>query len=305
MAAWVDRSREKLAWLREVDRGRAGFGAHSHAYALSTPVDPVVIEAFGNSLGVAVPTDLADFWTELGGSGAGPGYGICHPTRTERHRCAEPFPGVTELRRRAAIADGYQRREVIEAIEPYTEEHWDDTTIAALERAAARAGISVEPTTPVASPGCYELPRGELSGLLSFAHQGCGHWSSIVTCGPQTGQVVEIGDGGGVWDVALSFAAFYEDWLDSLVERLAFMVELMSRSRTFAGLRLEYKDRYATGESAETLIASIAAGESSHQQVGSFTRIVFSSGNTEVYEEMLHAWQRSAQRDLPPAPVTR
>ena len=305
MAEWVERSRGKLAWLREVDRGLAGFGAHSHTYALSAPVAPVVIEAFGDSLGVAVPADLADFWTELGGSGAGPGYGICHPRLAEPHRCAEPFPGVTELRRRAAIADGYQRREVIEAIEPYTEEHWDDTTIAALERAAARAGISVEPTTPVASHGYFELPRGEVSGLLSFAHQGCGHWSSIVTCGLQTGQVVEIGSGGGVSDVAPSFAAFYEDWLDSLVERLALMVELMSRSRTFEDLRLEYKGRYSTGESPETLIASIVEGGSSHQQVGSFTRIVFSSANTQLYEEMLDTWQRSTRRDLPPAPSTR
>lgn len=67
MSELADTIREALAALAAGDRSCKRFGAAAHRYQLDPPVDPVPS---------GLPPDLHTFAAQIGGAGAGPGYGF-------------------------------------------------------------------------------------------------------------------------------------------------------------------------------------------------------------------------------------
>ena len=92
---------QKLERLKSLDRQRQAFGAESHAYAFSPRLSASEVEALERDVGAALPEELRTFYTEVGGGGAGPFYGITFAEWLDGYRPGEPYPGVEALRKLA------------------------------------------------------------------------------------------------------------------------------------------------------------------------------------------------------------
>jgi len=81
----VDRPavQQRLADLKRVDPTLdLTFGASEHRFVLAPPLSERNIEAFEKANGVALPEAYREFLLRVGGSGAGPGYGLTGLRRT-------------------------------------------------------------------------------------------------------------------------------------------------------------------------------------------------------------------------------
>jgi hypothetical protein len=93
--------REALAALAARDPARRAFGAAAHRYELAPPLAAADLDAAARALGAALPEELRAFALEVGGGGAGPGYGWISPVRAAARVVEAPGP---ELPWRRALA---------------------------------------------------------------------------------------------------------------------------------------------------------------------------------------------------------
>ena len=73
----LGRIAEKLAEARAKPVVPTPFGAEAHGFVVGPPLSEAVVAEFEERHEVSLPPAYRLFVTELGGEGAGPGYGLC------------------------------------------------------------------------------------------------------------------------------------------------------------------------------------------------------------------------------------
>jgi len=72
----IESIKEKLKLLRKLDSRFSIFGASSHKYELTRPLNLDKIERFETNNGINLPLEYVQFLTKIGNGGAGPFYGL-------------------------------------------------------------------------------------------------------------------------------------------------------------------------------------------------------------------------------------
>lgn len=75
-AATIERIKEKLSDLRQLDPACKLFGSSSHRYQLGPPLTASELADWEQKLGVPIPSEYRDFLMSVGHGGAGPFYGL-------------------------------------------------------------------------------------------------------------------------------------------------------------------------------------------------------------------------------------
>lgn len=184
MSGETDRIREKLAKVRA--QGRTCFGSDSHQFRLGPPLAEAEVAAFERAHGVRLPEDYRRFLLEVGHGGAGPYYGLYRLDQWD-----DLVGAVMD-----ALPPGY-----LAAPFPGT-----DATI-------REGACAIEDVPERASRGFYQ-------GTLSLGTQGCSYGFQLVVSGPWAGRILYVdADGQPPYLVREpSFLAWYERWLDELIE---------------------------------------------------------------------------------------
>jgi hypothetical protein len=96
---------EKLQRLKGIDRQCQAFGAETHRYLLRPCLSTNAIDAVERRLGVALPSALRTFYTEVGDGVAGPCYGLKPAAELTGYCAAQDYPGI-EAFKQVAAAEG-------------------------------------------------------------------------------------------------------------------------------------------------------------------------------------------------------
>jgi len=88
----LERIKQKLDHLRQVDTRRTIFGAESHQYLLNPCLSEWQIRSFEQSYAIHLPDDYRSFLQAIGNGGAGPYYGIIPLEQSLRDWCREEDP---------------------------------------------------------------------------------------------------------------------------------------------------------------------------------------------------------------------
>ncbi len=217
----LTRLREKLTWLRTLDRsGRASspsslasFGASQHRHELAPPISPEALADFEATLGLRLPEDYRAFLSCLGNGGAGPFYGLAPLGRWDTE--AEP---ITD----EALDD--------DALEAWYERALP-TRVADLRRDFVLDGpfYSLELDLAEKIRRHHFPPHGahRFDGCVLLCDVGCGESCFLVVRGPRAGEVW-IDQSQAAWPirrVSRTFLAWYEHHLDlTLGNALANMI---------------------------------------------------------------------------------
>jgi hypothetical protein len=181
----VTRVAAKLAELRRRDQELKVLGASSHRYVLEPTLDEQALATFERAHAISLPDDYRAFLGRLGNGGAG------------------PFHGVFPL---GEMDDGPRFK------------RWDGGFVGPLR------GRFPHEDPP--ESGQFE---GPIDGAIPICHLGGAVRTWLVVSGPERGNVWLDARAEGDWlrphqtgdGVHLTFAAWYEGWLDkSLASRL-------------------------------------------------------------------------------------
>jgi len=219
--------REKLDLLRKRDVGLTVFGAADHCYELVPPLTESEAEEVESQFGVRFPKEYRQFLLEVGAGGAGPFYGLFPLVKTDGGwkwegdgaemvaDLTKPFPHTKEWN-----LDGHPI--------------WNEAPDEDDEKFDSE---SFEEACEEWEDRFYEIYWNAewTPGAICLCHLGCAtrHW--LVVTGPERGNmwlddtandegVIPLKKGdpdqGGWTDLSddpkerLSFAAWYEGWLD-------------------------------------------------------------------------------------------
>jgi hypothetical protein len=175
----------KLNELVAKDAEKKTFGARrGHEYQMNPPLPMSELQAFERQFGMKLPQDYADFLTQLGNGGIGPGYGLlslAEAVKDPEQRCREflatPFPHT-------------------EYFNPY----------------------DVDEATP--DNECFFDQH--ICGSIALSHHGCGYFDRLVITGPQAGQVwidSRVSDQ-GIEPTGRDFFEWYYGWLSDALGNL-------------------------------------------------------------------------------------
>lgn len=179
----LGRIAEKLAEARAKPVVPMPFGVEVHGFVVGPPLSEAVVAEFEERHEVSLPPAYRLFVTELGGEGAGPGYGLC---RLELSCCAYRRSG--HLAQPSPYLPG-----------PRYPVDWE-------QRHENPPG-----------PG-----QNFLRGTLAVAAHGCSLTTQLIVTGPARGRLFNL-DGGSLGGAApyvvedVDFLAWYERWLDEAV----------------------------------------------------------------------------------------
>ncbi len=191
-----------LEQARRMDPQLEMFGVSEHQYKLGSPVDLTFVRSIEEKYHFRFPEDYVQFITEVGDGGAGPGYGL-YPFS---YYCTEA-ESAKEANARKKYLHRLGRELRLLPIEP---EWLDDFCI-------SQEDYKKNPEKYV------------LYGPYGFFHlgtHGCWRDFGLVTAGERYGQVF-IYDTEGAFELAASsFQAFYQDWLDFILDTKRFQKEL-------------------------------------------------------------------------------
>lgn len=204
-----------LEQARRMDPKLELFGVSDHQYRLGSPVDLSFVLSIEEEYHFRFPEDYVQFITEVGDGGAGPGYGL-YPFsyyRTEAKSDKEAKARETYLHRLG-------RELKLLPVEP---EWLEDFCI-------SKEDYKKNPEKYFqGSSESFDWHDGVLYGPYGFFHlgtHGCWRDFGLITAGERYGQVF-IYDAEGAFELAASsFQAFYQDWLDYILDTKRFQKEL-------------------------------------------------------------------------------
>jgi hypothetical protein len=212
----VARVLDKLERLRHADRELSVPGARQHRYRLGPPLADGDLRRFERLHRVTLPDEYRGFLLRAGNGGAGPYSGLVPLEATvisaEEGFLARPFP----------------YRHWWNGISP--PDWWALPDAHALDERAAphQAGCAAD---------------AHVQGTLRLAHEGCGYYRLLVVSGAERGHIwsdERAGDGGilplpyrpglyrtegssliplGGATARMTFLQWYEDWLDTSLQR--------------------------------------------------------------------------------------
>ncbi len=201
-----------LAQARRMDPLLKMFGVADHQYRLASPVDLAFVRTIEEKYHFRFPEDYVQFITEVGDGGAGPGYGLYSfgYYHTE-------VKSAKEAKVREAYLCGLGREIQLLPIEP---EWLEDFCISKKEyeknpEKYFRGG-----------KGSFNWDNDTPYGFFHLGTYGCGRDFGLITAGERYGQVF-INDTEGLFELESdSFQAFYQDWLDFILDTERFQKEL-------------------------------------------------------------------------------
>ena len=204
-----------LEQARRMDPQLEMFGVSEHQYKLGSPVDLTFVRSIEEKYHFRFPEDYVQFITEVGDGGAGPGYGL-YPFS---YYCTEA-ESAKEANARKKYLHRLGRELRLLPIEP---EWLDDFCI-------SQEDYKKNPEKYFrGSSESFNWHNGVLYGPYGFFHlgtHGCWRDFGLVTAGERYGQVF-IYDTEGAFELAASsFQAFYQDWLDVILDTKRFQKKL-------------------------------------------------------------------------------
>jgi hypothetical protein len=205
MALNAERIKESLAKLRAART--AMFGADSHHFALNDPLSEETVGTFETLHGVSLPADYRHFLTAIGNGGAGPFYGV-FPLGT-----MDDAFGLQSWKENDGI--------VCTLAEPFLlEGEWNDLT-------GKPSEVPLELIDPEFESKIEEFDArywgsSIMNGAIPICHTGCALRIWLVLTGKQAGHLWydARAEFGGIAAMTLSdgssltFAAWYEEWVD-------------------------------------------------------------------------------------------
>lgn len=241
---WVRRAGSKLRWLREVDRARVEFGAARHGYVLRPIVGEAELTGLELRNGYRFPAELREYWSHLGGGGAGPHYGMLAPSEVVELRPTEAFTPIEDLVRSGRIWEAAVTR-LREVGTEIPSRDWLEEEVAAtygsarldcLEQYMQARGQDLPMPAVEFSDENVEICRDDITGLIAIIEEGCGHRVCLLAQGKNTGWVYFLSNDGYLGRGDSSFAAYYEQWLDRLIGTYRALVERTSGGTDFEPL---------------------------------------------------------------------
>lgn len=204
-----------LEQARRMDPQLEMFGVSEHQYRLGAPVDLTFVRSIEEKYHFRFPEDYVQFITEVGDGGAGPGYGL-YPFS---YYCTEA-ESAKEANAREKYLHRLGRELRLLPIEP---EWLEDFCI-------SQEDYRKNPEKYFrGSRGSFDWHKGILYGPYGFFHlgtYGCWRDFGLITAGERCGQVF-IHDTEGAFELETnSFQAFYQNWLDFILDTEQFQKEL-------------------------------------------------------------------------------
>lgn len=200
----TNRIKHKLSLAKNSDLTQLNFGASSHQYKLYAPTVFDAVEQFELMYQINLPYDYKTFVTEIGdggvadhGGGAGPFYGI--------------YAFGTHLDK--LIYHPQQFLKVESCLKPdMSDELWGKLT-------------QTHHTDNFANERAYEAFVDQLfAGILIIGEQGAECYTGLIVSGEHSGRIVYLDANFGkpVFSVQPNFLAWYEHWLDQVIEGQPF-----------------------------------------------------------------------------------
>ena len=204
-----------LEQARRMDPQLEMFGVSEHQYRLGAPVDLTFVRSIEEKYHFRFPEDYVQFITEVGDGGAGPGYGL-YPFS---YYCTEA-ESAKEANAREKYLHRLGRELRLLPIEP----EWLEDFCISQEKKRKNPEKYFR-----GSSESFNWHNGVLYGPYGFFHlgtHGCWRDFGLVTAGERYGQVF-IYDTEGAFELAASsFQAFYQDWLDFILDVKQFQKKL-------------------------------------------------------------------------------
>ena len=209
-----------LEQARRIDPRLEMFGASNHQYRLGLPVDLTFVRSIEEEYHFQFPEDYVQFITEVGDGGAGPGYGLYpfgyYSTEAE---------STKETKTREIYLHGLGRELQLLPVDP----EWLENFCISKEDYKKNPEKYFQ-----GSRGSFNWHNDVLYGPYGFFHlgtYGCCRDFGLITAGERRGQVF-IHDTEGAFELeASSFQAFYQDWLDFILDTEQFQKELKAWKR--------------------------------------------------------------------------
>ena len=201
---------EILAQARHMDPGLEIPGVSEHQYKLKPPVDLAFVRAVEEEYHFRLPAASVPFLPSVFSGGAGPGYGLSSFGfyRTEAK-------SAREARMRESYLSGLSKDPQMLPLEPDELEYFCITEEDYQQNPGKYFGT-----------GSYNTDNDVPNGFFHLGTYGCARDYGLITCGERHGQIF-INDIEGAFELeAGSFQAFYQDWLDFILDTEGFRKEL-------------------------------------------------------------------------------
>ncbi len=201
-----------LAQARDMDPNLKMHGASEHQYKLKPPVDLAFVRAVEEEYHFRLPEDYVQFITEVGDGGAGPGYGLYsfgfYHTQAKSAR---------EAKLRDSYLHGLSKDPQLQLLEP---------DLDVLKYFCILEESYKQNTEKYFRAGSFNHDNDTPNGFFHLGTYGCARDYGLITCGERYGQIF-IYDIEGAFELeAGSFQAFYQDWLDFILDTERFKKEL-------------------------------------------------------------------------------
>lgn len=217
--------KEKLERLKGYDKNYCVFGSIQHRYRLKPVLLKSELEQFEKTNSITLPKEYAEFLLEVGNGGVGPDYG---------------FEGIESEAIRMKFNRLSCKFRFSDSFIPNTYDNciMDDDELSC-EDCDVRFSC-VDAYYKDDSEYKYDYISGYLDGTLRINHMGCGMESRIILNGPEFGNVW-INDPDQLFTPIhtkskgrLSFYDWYEDWLDSKLEKFESVKKLFDEKVTYS-----------------------------------------------------------------------
>lgn len=213
----IERIKNKLSQLKELDSEFEQFGAKNHKYILNPPLTLSQVNQFEAEHQVSLPKEYIAFLITLGDGGAGPFHGL-----------------NTLIDSRIMYFDNSEeaRHSYFELSKPfpYTESWNVEKELAELdekiEQAYENGNEKLEEQLLAEKSALVDLPQNDY-GRLNISDYGCGITISLIITGQEKGNMWtddRVNDG-GIYPSAelentgkISFLNWYELWLDNTIK---------------------------------------------------------------------------------------
>jgi hypothetical protein len=193
----IERIKEKLTLLKNLDKKLSSFGAEKHKYELKPTISESKLKNFENTYQVSLPLGYREFLKQIGNGGAGPYYGF------------------ESLKNSRYVDLDYKGDNFVDISQPFMlSKYWN-------------------PIIEMKTEEAYNAFEGEynekkwINGLLKVSNFGCGVSINLVVNGAEYGNiwVDDRGNDGGIYpdcylsknNQRINFLNWYEAWLDEYI----------------------------------------------------------------------------------------
>lgn len=229
---------EKLNKLKSLDKRYSIFGSNNHKYILNPVLSSKELQKIEDKFHIILPSDYKEFLCTIGNGGAGKSYGMNRLSNLDKLNLAEPFAGVEKLLNKYVSNWWNSDREVLLAkFKPELENSFktqiETTSTFQLFKKAEELnletkslsfyiyefGIESDPLEDVNNV-YVEVSHSEFKGFIPIFEEGCGHRYVLIVNGENYGELIMYGCDGQLSRTNKSFTEFYNDWLDSSINKL-------------------------------------------------------------------------------------